>query len=189
MHGVHGVHGLMLCWQLLGAFKTQSGYPLAQINLASSHAEPPTWTSGSVILAEIGTVQLEFKALSKHTGDPKYHNTAHAVYNKLEKITPPDGLCPLFLDPNSGKFSGSQISLGAMGDSYYEYLIKLYLYSKKTEPQYLRMYTKSLQGILSKLVFQSSPSGLTYVAEMNGGSPVHKMDHLACFVPGVRATC
>ena len=47
------------------------------------------------------------------------------------------------------------------------------------------MYNKSLTGILSKLVFQSSHSHLTYVAEMQHGSPVHKMDHLACFVPGM----
>lgn len=158
---------------------------MAQINLANAQAQPPSWTSGSVILAEIGTVQLEFKALSHHTGDPKYHQKAHAVYNKLESITPPNGLLPLFLAPNTGQFAGSQISLGAMGDSYYEYLIKLYLYTKKTEPQYLRMYKKSLAGILEHLVFQSSPSGLTYVAEMNNNSPIHKMDHLACFVPGV----
>eukprot|EP00656_Telonema_subtile_P012839 TRINITY_DN16498_c0_g1_i1.p1 TRINITY_DN16498_c0_g1~~TRINITY_DN16498_c0_g1_i1.p1 ORF type:complete len:748 (-),score=218.19 TRINITY_DN16498_c0_g1_i1:127-2370(-) len=174
--------------KLLKAFKpSPSGYPMAQINLNNAAAEPPSWTSGSVILAEIGTVQLEFKALSHHTGDLKYHRTAHAVYNKLESITPPNGLLPLFLQPGTGNFAGNQISLGAMGDSYYEYLIKLYLYTKRSEPQYLRMYLKSLKGILDKLIFSSAPSGLTYVAEMNNNSPVHKMDHLACFVPGMLA--
>eukprot|EP00658_Telonema_sp_P-2_P033439 TRINITY_DN24544_c0_g1_i1.p1 TRINITY_DN24544_c0_g1~~TRINITY_DN24544_c0_g1_i1.p1 ORF type:complete len:561 (+),score=121.90 TRINITY_DN24544_c0_g1_i1:86-1768(+) len=173
--------------KLLKAFTSPVGYPMAQINLATGNAAAPSWTSGSVILAEIGTVQLEFKALSYHTNDPKYHSIAHKVYNKLESITPANGLLPLFLQPNSGGFSGNQISLGAMGDSYYEYLIKLYLYTKRSEPQYLKMYKKSLAGILDHLIFESSPSGLTYIAEMNNNNPVHKMDHLACFVPGMLA--
>ena len=172
--------------KLLPAFDTKSGYPLAHVDL-SDHQRKATRgrRRQNVALAEIGSIQLEFKALSLHTGDPKYYDRTHAVYNKLEQIIPKDGLCPIFLNPNSGGFSGTRVSLGAMGDSYYEYLIKLYLYSGRSQPQYLRMYNKSLTGILSKLVFQSSHSNLTYVAEMQHGSPVHKMDHLACFVPGM----
>jgi hypothetical protein len=37
------------------------------------------------------------------------------------------------------------------------------------------------------LIHKSTPSGLTYVAEWNGAAVVHKMDHLACFVPGMLA--
>jgi hypothetical protein len=52
---------------------------MATINLATGTADPPGWTSGALILAEMGTIQLEFKALSRHTGDPKWDQKAQAT--------------------------------------------------------------------------------------------------------------
>jgi hypothetical protein len=37
------------------------------------------------------------------------------------------------------------------------------------------------------LLKRSKPSGLMYVSDLEGGHNVHKMDHLACFVPAVLA--
>lgn len=38
-----------------------------------------------------------------------------------------DGLVPISINTVTGKFSGSVISFGARGDSYYEYLLKQWL--------------------------------------------------------------
>lgn len=35
------------------------------------------------------------------------------------------------VNPESGTFNGQQVSLGALGDSFYEYLLKLWLLSGK----------------------------------------------------------
>lgn len=35
------------------------------------------------------------------------------------------GLLPLYLSPQTGKFTTNKVALGAMGDSYYEYLLKV----------------------------------------------------------------
>jgi mannosyl-oligosaccharide alpha-1,2-mannosidase len=52
--------------RLLNAFKTPSGMPWAQIDLGSGSGSAATWTGGQLILAEIGTVQMEFTTLSRH---------------------------------------------------------------------------------------------------------------------------
>ena len=140
--------------KLLIAFKLPNGLPMATVNLATGTADPPGWTSGALILAEMGTIQLEFKALSKHTGDPKWDQKAQAIFDHLERISPADGLYPLFVDQNSGGFQGDQISFGAMGDSFYEYMIKMDVYTnQKPGSQYRRMYDKSMAGVCKPIVY------------------------------------
>lgn len=50
--------------------------------------------------------------------------------HKLEKY---DGLVPIFINANTGQFREyATITLGARGDSYYEYLLKQWLQTGKT---------------------------------------------------------
>lgn len=43
------------------------------------------------------------------------------------------GLVPIFINANSGQFrASSTITLGARGDSYYEYLLKMWLQTGNT---------------------------------------------------------
>jgi hypothetical protein len=81
-------------------------------------------------------------------------------------MMPADGLMPLSVRNNNPKpsFSNNKISLGAMGDSIYEYMLKMWLQGGRKE-QWLRdMYDQSMQGVHDKLLQKSSPSGLTYFA-------------------------
>lgn len=170
--------------RLLPAFATPAGIPYGTINLASGGGRNAGWTGGASILAEIGTVQLEFRKLSQLTGNPEFAEKADRVTEVLFRNRPSDGLYPIYVNPTSGTFQGSQITLGALGDSFYEYLIKQYVMSGRTDARAKQMYDESARGILSRLI-KTSPDGLTYVAEMNGGAINDKMDHLACFVAGM----
>ena len=50
------------------------------------------------------------------------------------KLPMKDHLAPMFISPDSGEFQqGATITLGARGDSYYEYLIKQWIQSGKKE--------------------------------------------------------
>ena len=49
-----------------------------------------------------------------------------------------EGLAPIFISPEKGAFAGSQITLGARGDSFYEYLLKQWLLSGKQNDILLR---------------------------------------------------
>jgi mannosyl-oligosaccharide alpha-1,2-mannosidase len=82
----------------------------------------------------------------------------------------------------------SKITLGAMGDSYYEYLLKQWLLSGKKDTKYKERYLRAVNGIKSKLVAKSHPNGLVFIGELlRFGEFSPKMDHLVCFVPGMLA--
>ena len=50
-------------------------------------------------------------------------------------------LCLAKVDPKTGRFASNTVSLGARGDSYYEYLLKQWLLSGKTDDALLRCVT------------------------------------------------
>ncbi|KAK6915150.1 Glycoside hydrolase family 47 [Dillenia turbinata] len=174
--------------RLLPAWNTPSGIPYNNINLGSGNAHNPGWTGGDSILADSGTEQLEFIALSQRTGDPKYQMKVEKVIAELHKNFPADGLLPIYINPHRGTASYSVITFGAMGDSFYEYLLKVWIQGNKTATvkHYRDMWETSMKGLFS-LVKKSTPSSFTYICEKNGDSLNDKMDELACFVPGMLA--
>ncbi|KAG6575398.1 Mannosyl-oligosaccharide 1,2-alpha-mannosidase MNS2, partial [Cucurbita argyrosperma subsp. sororia] len=174
--------------RLLPAWDTPSGIPYNFINLVNGRPHNPSWTGGFSILADAGTEQLEFISLSQRTGDPKYQQKVENVISQLSKSFPDDGLLPIYIDPTEGKASHATITFGAMGDSFYEYLLKVWIQGNKTSAvkHYREMWEKSMEG-LSSLVRKSTPSSFTYICEKSGDSLTDKMDELACFAPGMIA--
>ncbi|XP_008278822.1 mannosyl-oligosaccharide 1,2-alpha-mannosidase IA isoform X1 [Stegastes partitus] len=172
--------------KLLPAFNTPTGIPRGVINLGSSGTSWSWgWASaGSSILAEFGTLHLEFVHLSELSNNPIYTEKVMNIRKLLNKIEKPHGLYPNFLSPVSGNWVQHHVSIGGLGDSFYEYLIKSYLMSDKTDDDAKRMYYGALEAIEANLV-QKSPGGLTYMAEWRGGILDHKMGHLACFSGGM----
>ncbi|BAT81447.1 Mannosyl-oligosaccharide 1,2-alpha-mannosidase [Vigna angularis] len=174
--------------RLLPAWNTPTGIPYNIINLSHGRAHNPSWTGGESILADSGTEQLEFIVLSQRTGDPKYQQKVENVIIQLNKTFPGDGLLPIYINPHSGAAGYSPITFGAMGDSFYEYLLKVWIQGNKTSvvKHYRDMWEKSMKGLLS-LIRRSTPSSFAYICEKNGGSLTDKMDELACFAPGMIA--
>ncbi|CAI0410088.1 unnamed protein product [Linum tenue] len=174
--------------RLLPAWDTPTGIPYNIINLEHGNPHNPGWTGGSSILADSGTEQLEFFALSQRTGDQKYHQKAERVILELNKTFPADGLLPIYISPDTGTGSISTITFGAMGDSFYEYLLKVWIQGNKSGAVklYRDMWEKSMKGLVS-LIRRSTPSSFTYICEKSGDWLTDKMDELACFAPGMLA--
>uniref|UniRef100_A0A671K3M3 alpha-1,2-Mannosidase n=1 Tax=Sinocyclocheilus anshuiensis TaxID=1608454 RepID=A0A671K3M3_9TELE len=171
--------------KLLPAFNTPTGIPRGVINLGSGTSWSWGWASaGSSILAEFGTLHLEFLHLSQLSGNPLFTEKVMNIRKLLNKIEKPHGLYPNFLSPVSGNWVQHHVSIGGLGDSFYEYLIKSYLMSDKTDQEAQKMYYSAMEAIETNLV-QKSPGGLTYLAEWRGGILDHKMGHLACFSGGM----
>uniref|UniRef100_A0A1U7YN82 alpha-1,2-Mannosidase n=1 Tax=Nicotiana sylvestris TaxID=4096 RepID=A0A1U7YN82_NICSY len=145
-------------------------------------------SQGDSILADSGTEQLEFIALSQRTGDPKYQQKVENVILELNKTFPDDGLLPIYINPHKGTTSYSTITFGAMGDSFYEYLLKVWIQGNRTAAvsHYRKMWETSMKGLLS-LVRRTTPSSFAYICEKMGSSLNDKMDELACFAPGMLA--
>mmetsp|Transcript_13798 Transcript_13798/g.35113 ORF Transcript_13798/g.35113 Transcript_13798/m.35113 type:complete len:427 (-) Transcript_13798:90-1370(-) len=172
---------------LLTAFQSPTGVPCTALSLSSGRCTFPSWTSQSAILSEYGTVQLELKSLTQHTGNPKYAAAAMRVMKLLHEQPMVHGMAPTYLSPKTGRFTNAVITFGALGDSYYEYLVKQWVYTGKQEVWLREMYDKSVDGMTSYMLFKSKPNDLGYIAEHNGRAYQHKMDHLVCFVGAMLA--
>ncbi|KAI3500226.1 hypothetical protein L1887_36044 [Cichorium endivia] len=98
--------------------RAPSGIPYNIIDLAHGNAHNPGWTGGDSILADSGTEQLEFIALTQKTGDLKYQQKVENVIPELNKTFPADGLLPIYINPHRGTTSHSTITFGAMGDRH-----------------------------------------------------------------------
>lgn len=72
------------------------------------------------------------------------------------------------------------MSLGALGDSYYEYLLKSWIQSGQTDTDAREMYDDAMVAIMDNMI-QTSPGGLIYTSDMKFDRLEQKMDHLACF--------
>uniref|UniRef100_A0A8C6URM0 alpha-1,2-Mannosidase n=1 Tax=Neogobius melanostomus TaxID=47308 RepID=A0A8C6URM0_9GOBI len=114
--------------RLMPAFRTPSKIPYSDVNLGKGTAHPPRWTTDST-LAEVTSVQLEFRELSHLTQDPQYQDVVNEVMRHVHQLPGKhDGLVPMFINTNSGQFSHKGIfTLGARADSYYEYLLKQWI--------------------------------------------------------------
>ncbi|KAL3929833.1 MAG: hypothetical protein SGPRY_001792 [Prymnesium sp.] len=178
--------------------KNPTGLPCTTISLSSKLCSHPAWTQArgeralavrpnSAILAEFGTIQLEYKYLAYHTGEKKYWDVSENIMLLMRHIERPHGLFPTFINPSSGRWSTGKIAFGALGDSFYEYLIKQWLLTRKSEPYLREMWESTMLAMAKLLVQKSSPSELVYVADWTGSSLIHKMDHLACFIPAMLA--
>uniref|UniRef100_A0A671NYG6 alpha-1,2-Mannosidase n=1 Tax=Sinocyclocheilus anshuiensis TaxID=1608454 RepID=A0A671NYG6_9TELE len=173
--------------KLLPAFKTPTGIPWALLNLKSGIGRNWPWASGgSSILAEYGTLHLEFMHLSELSGRPVFAEKVMNIRKVLNRLDKPQGLYPNYLNPNSGQWGQHHVSVGGLGDSFYEYLLKAWLMSDKTDEEGKKLYYDALQAIEKNLIRKSS-GGLMYIAEWKGGLLEHKMGHLTCFAGGMIA--
>lgn len=172
--------------RLLGAFDTPSGIPRGQVSLTSREGVAG-WSGGSAILSEIGTLQVEFRYLAEATGNKAFETKSMAPLLQMHKRQPPNGLFPIKVSVADGHFTDTTITFGALGDSFYEYLLKLWLQGGKKETWLREMYDKSVDGAISILLKASSPSGLAFLSDWNGRTNNLKMDHLVCFMAGTLA--
>jgi len=168
--------------------QAQSLLPLPRIDLVRSRSENSL--AEPINIAEAGTLQLEFRALSLLTGDPLFRRvssrTTSAILDAID-ARKHDGQ-QLFTDTVSDdgktvRFLGGRISLGARGDSFLEYLIKQAVQDPH-EARYRLFARQILDGVFENLV-QKTKKGTTFIAELNDGKVGYHMDHLVCFLPGV----
>ncbi|KAG9006461.1 mannosyl-oligosaccharide alpha-1,2-mannosidase [Tulasnella sp. JGI-2019a] len=186
--------------RLLPSFATATGIPLSSTNLTARTGHADMGNGGAASTAEATTLQLEFKYLSHLTGNPDYWSAAVKVNRAVRQALLSEGpaLVPIFISPRDGQFQSSDIRLGSRGDSYYEYLLKQYLQTNRTEETYRFMYDNSMDAIHQHLFRRTPSRKLLYTSEYhnvrwpNHGAEYditkwhveHKQDHLVCFLGG-----
>lgn len=166
---------------LLPAFSSKSGLPFNTVNLKTGQPQVSSRTS----IAEAGSLQLEFRDLSHSTGDPRFQEAADQAMDVLLSLDSP--LLPEYISTATGQVYTGSLSIGARTDSYYEYLLKLWLQSGKTEEKFLKQYLSAVSAVNETLVGYSVPSHLPFTGRRWMGLLDTTMEHLACFYPGLLA--
>mgnify|MGYP006142595269 FL=1 len=158
--------------QLLKAFRRR-------IPCAVIHTDRPTscemqkWAHGAVN-AEVGTLSVEFAALSKFSGDSRWQDKIDAINEYWELHS--DKLLSMNIDPVTEKMSGPT-TIGGGIDSTYEYFLKL---SKLTgDKRSKELYDKFEEMIVSQMFRRY---GKTTFAK---GSKQNVIEHLGCFLGGM----
>ncbi|KAJ3151494.1 hypothetical protein HDU89_001937 [Geranomyces variabilis] len=166
------------------AFNTPNGFPVNQFNLKKKIAG-----GGNAGLAEMGTLQLELQYLSDVTGKRFYAEKALAVYDTLYGATlPVPGLYPMTWSTSGVQHMGERYGIGAAADSFYEYLLKLWL--STGDSKYREMYDRSAEAVSAHILKTSGDHAYLPDVSHNGDSwnSETSFHHLTCFAGGMFAT-
>jgi len=178
--------------RLLPALNSTSGLPMPRWNIARQGG---TATGEPTVLAEAGSLQLEFRYLTAATGDLRYGRAADACFDAIQ-ATNVVGLMPVQLTPpdqSPPRVVASRYAMGALADSYYEYLLKQWL-QNPAEERFKGIWISVMEQLPALIRPKPTPEKASKRApqyklvEANaGGGTIYKMDHLSCFVPGMIA--
>ncbi|GIZ38550.1 hypothetical protein CKM354_000196600 [Cercospora kikuchii] len=168
------------------AFDTPTGIPYNQI-FVGNRTNDGSDTNG---LATIGTLILEWQRLSDLTGDSTYGDLASRAESYLLNPSPPQaepfpGLVGSEIGINNGSFTNARGAWTGGTDSFYEYLIKMYVYDTSRYAEYRDRWVLAADSSIQYLASHpSSRPDLTFLADYNGQRLINGSQHLACFDGG-----
>ncbi|KAI0281883.1 glycoside hydrolase [Russula brevipes] len=178
---------------LMPVFDTPSGLPAFSVNTDTGKTAHG-WTGTSTLWSEVLSCQLEYKYLAYLTGRTHYYTAVEKVMEMMytANLSSSAGLFPTMWSLQTGLPSSTSISVGAFADSAYEYMLKQWLLSGRTDTKARDLYLRSANAILENLTYISPKRNLLYVTDAFVDSdgtidPTHVFEHLTCFLPGVLA--
>ncbi|KAA8576800.1 hypothetical protein MFRU_014g01010 [Monilinia fructicola] len=168
------------------AFDTPTGIPCNNL-----YFNPPS-TDGSTAngIATIGTLVLEWTHLSDLTGNKTYGELtqkaeSYLLNPKPEYNSPWPGLLGTNVDINTGLFQDASGGWTGGDDSYYEYLIKMYVYDSTRFGEYKDRWIAAADSSIKHLASHpSTRPDLTFLAAYQNKTRVFVSEHLACFDGG-----
>ncbi|KAF2216314.1 glycoside hydrolase family 47 protein [Cercospora zeae-maydis SCOH1-5] len=152
-----------------------------------------------VLVAEIGSLSMEFTHLSQLTGDMRYFDAVNRVmqlFATQQEDTHLPGMFPVVVNGRDADFTkDTYFTLSAMSDSLYEYFPKMHALLGGTDPIYTRLYTRSMETAIKHNLWKPMTPDESDIlmsgnvrAEM-GKSPKLEPQgqHLVCFAGGMFA--
>jgi len=171
------------------AFNTMSGLPAGRIDPG---IEGEVFRLGTVSIAEVGSMSLEFIRLSHITRDRKWFDFAQRAMDYLEERVIPRAahspLIPLWFQPDATlelPLNG-QVALGGLADSYYEYLIKTYklLGASDVAQQWREVYEDSVAKVKELLYVDIAfipDHDILAIGKHENNRLIPEIEHLTCF--------
>lgn len=151
----------------------------------------------SVLIAEAASASVEFTRLSQLTGDMRYFDAISRVTNVLDEqqqSTKLPGMWPISVNMRKPDLTfDAYFGLGAMADSAYEYLPKMYQLLNGIGPvaaQYRRMYERAMSTAITHTLFRPmvhDHADILIAGANVNGEVKHEGQHLVCFAGGMFA--
>ena len=168
------------------AFDTPTGIPY-NILYPSKLGSDGSPTNG---LATTGTLILEWQHLSDLTGDSTYGKLAQKAESYLLAPKPASnvpfpGLLGTRISIEDGSFVDASGGWGGSDDSYYEYLIKMYIYDSERFALYRDYWMLAADSTIKYLTSHpSSRPDLTFLSRYQNTTLIDTSEHLTCFDGG-----
>jgi mannosyl-oligosaccharide alpha-1,2-mannosidase len=165
------------------AFGTQSGIPHNDLVFPNMFMDTPTNN-----LATVGTLILEWTRLTDLIGDSEYYRLTdkaekYLLNPKPAKGEPFPGLIGTDISIANGEITNESGSWSGGADSYYEYLIKAYVYDPSRFGLYKDRFVAAAESAMKYLRSEPKP-GTVFLAQFNGRSTSNYSQHLTCFDGG-----
>ena len=167
------------------AFETQSGVPYNGLDFSSrGHDNGPNG------LATVGTLILEWTRLADLSGNKTYADLVSKAESFLLNPSPPQnepfpGLLGMNIDVPTGQFLDASGGWIGGADSFYEYLIKMWVYDPTRFGEEKDRWITAADSTIQYLTSHPKPRpDLTFVAAYNNKTLDLSSQHLACFDGG-----
>ncbi|KAL8730150.1 MAG: hypothetical protein Q9166_004233 [cf. Caloplaca sp. 2 TL-2023] len=182
---------------LYGAFDTPNRMPVTRWKWEEAKKGAKQEAHPNALIAEIGSLTLEFTRLAQLTDDAKFYDAIQRITNVLDENqnkTVLPGLWPVMMDAQNTKFKDVGFTLGGMADSTYEYLPKQHMLLGGLTQQYKQMYETTLGPITKHIFFRPMTPDNTDIlvssgVRVNGNAetivPDFEGQHLGCFTGGM----
>ncbi len=181
---------------LYGAFDTQNHMPVTKWSKIGPGIEAP---NAQTLIAELGTLTLEFARLTQLTGDPRYFDAVQRITDCLESQKDQTRFPGLFPNVVNARdcyfFDGVSFSIGGSADSVYEYFPKEYQLLGGSAEQYKKLYDSTSDPIKRSILFKPmTPTNeeILMAGTVKAYHPgriefIPQTQHLACFAGGMFA--
>lgn len=167
------------------AFDTPTGIPYNDL-IFSDRSN----TGGNNGLATTGTLILEWVRLADLSGNKTYATLVekaeqYLLNPKPSTSEPFPGLLGMDISPVTGEFQDARGGWVGGADSFYEYLIKMWVYDPSRYSQLKDRWVVAADSTMKYLTSNPEPRpDLTFLAAYNGQQLDFTSQHLACFDGG-----
>lgn len=186
---------------IYASFDTENRMPVTRWDPSVAASGSEQYPALSGVLAEVASSTLEFTRLSQLTGDMRWFDAVQRITDLMDEQqdqTVLPGLWPKDCNVRDADFTqGSTFTLGAMADSAYEYLPKMYALLGGTEKaaQYGKLFNYAMDTAMKYLFFRPRVpgnadiliSGEVHARSVSSFTHHPEGQHLVCYLGGALA--
>ncbi|KAF2770729.1 putative 1,2-alpha-mannosidase [Teratosphaeria nubilosa] len=184
---------------LIRAFDTPNHLPITRWK-PQSYLREKQEADSTVLVAEIGSLEMEFTRLAQVTGKTKYYDAVARIirlFDVQQQKTYLPGMWPVVVSAKDADFTQNTFfTLSAMSDSLYEYFPKMHALLGGTELLYKKLYEGSMAtaikyNLFRPMVRDNADILLSGAVRVQGSSDSARLQpqgqHLVCFAGGMFA--